>query len=197
MQTITWEQFLQNGLALNGKKSSMTVGIFDGVHLGHQSLLKCIMSHNTDFIPVVVTFKENHKAGVRGQGTGNRDIQSFHERLSMFEHIGIQITIVVDFTDEFKHIPGIEFLKLLLNQGSIGFFAVGSDFRCGYKLDTDAEVIQNFFSSNNIPVEIVPELCYPSKGMESGLPISSSRIREAIAAGNIELAQAMLGAGYL
>jgi len=187
MQVINWEIFLQNGLPLNGKQSSMTVGIFDGVHLGHQSLLKCVVSHNAEFVPVVITFRDNHK-------TAGRDIQSFEERLNAFKSMGIQIAIVVDFTDEFKHMPGIEFLNLLIKHSSVGFFAVGSGFCCGYKLDTDAAAIYNFFNSRGIPAKIVPRVCYPANDLENSQPISSSRIRAAIAAGNTELAQAMLGA---
>jgi len=206
MHIISWEQFLQNGLPLNGKQSSMTAGIFDGVHLGHQSLLKCVVSFNADFVPVVVTFRDNYKIGNRERIKDINDIQSFEERLETFKNMGIKITIAVDFTDEFKHMPGIEFLELLILHGSVGFFAVGSDFCCGYKLDTDAEAIQKFFTSRGISSEIVPEVCYPITARErsgtadvpSGkmgvpLPISSSRIRAAIAAGDYEPAEKMLG----
>jgi len=186
MRVIDWDIFLQNGLPPNGKPSSMTVGIFDGVHLGHRSLLNCIVSHNSDFVPVVVTFKQNHKPGFK-------DIRSFDEKLEALESMGIQIVIVVDFTDEFKHTPGTEFLRLLLKHGNIGFIAVGGNFRCGSRLDTDAAAVQKFFASNNIPAEIVPEVCYPSDDPKNPQPISSSRIRAAIAAGDLELAQAMLG----
>jgi len=192
MQTLTWEQFLQNGLPLNRKKTSMTVGIFDGVHLGHQALLKRVVSYNADFIPVVITFKDNHKTAISEERDNYKDIQSFKERIEKFESLGIQITIVVDFNEEFKHMTGIEFLKLLLNHGNVGFFAAGSNFRCGFKLDTDAEAIKKFFASHNVCAEIVSDVCYPLDNSGSSQPISSSRIREAIAAGNIELAEKML-----
>jgi len=192
MQTLTWEQFLQNGLPLNGKKTSMTVGIFDGVHLGHQALLKRVVSYDTDFIPVVITFKDNHKTAISEERDNYKDIQSFKERIEKFESLGIQITIVVDFNEGFKHMTGIEFLKLLLNHGSLGFFAAGSNFRCGFKLDTDAEAIKKFFASHNVCAEIVSDVCYPLDDSKGSKPISSSRIREAIAAGDIELAEKML-----
>jgi len=174
----------------------MTVGIFDGVHRGHQRLLDRIVSHNAGYVPVVVTFKENHKivrsveCGVRSDVT---DIQSFEDRLAMFEKLGIQITIIIEFSEEFKHMPGIEFLEILLKHGGVGFFAVGSNFRCGYQLDTDAKAIQSFFASRGIAAEIIPEVCYPTGNHEESLPISSSRIRAAIGAGNLPLAEDMLG----
>lgn len=160
----------------------MTVGVFDGVHLGHRALLNRIVSYDSQYIPVVFTFRQNHKTGNTDSG-----IQSFDIKLSMFKELGIQITVAIDFINEFKLLPGLEFLNILLKHGGIGFFAVGSDFRCGYQLDTDAEAIKKFFASNRIPAEIVSDI------IEGSLPISSSRIRAAIANGDTALAEKMLG----
>jgi len=203
MKIIEWQRFLEDGFSHNENLTSMTVGIFDGVHLGHQALLKRIVSHNSGEtpvdgtsvcetpvdgtsvgkMPVVITFRQNHKIE-----SGN--IITFKQRLDIFESMGIQITVVIDFTEEFKKMPGIEFLKILLKRGNVGFFAVGNGFRCGYQQDTDAEMIQKFFASHNIPAEIIPKVT------EGSLPVSSSRIRGAISAGDIELAQKMLGRKY-
>jgi riboflavin kinase/FMN adenylyltransferase len=180
MKVIEWQQFLEEGLPLSGKLSSMTAGIFDGVHLGHQALLKQIVTHDVNKVPVVITFRQNHK-------TECENILTFRQRLEIFESLGVQITVVIDFTEEFKKMPGVEFLKILLKRGNVGFFAVGSDFRCGFQQDTDAVMIQDFFTSRNIPAEVVPKVS------EGSLPVSSSRIRGAISAGDIELAQKMLG----
>jgi riboflavin kinase/FMN adenylyltransferase len=180
MLVIKWPEFLKNSFPLGEKPSSMTVGVFDGVHRGHQLLLNRVVSYNANNRPVVVTFRQNHK-------TVNNSIITFQERLALFESLGVQITIVIDFTEEFRRMKGSEFLRLLLKYGNVGFFAVGSDFHCGYKLDTDAAAIHNFFVSHEVSIEVVPQV------MEGSLPISSSRIRCAIAAGEFKLAQAMLG----
>jgi riboflavin kinase/FMN adenylyltransferase len=185
MTVIEWPDFLKNGLPLGEKLSSVTVGVFDGVHRGHQALIERVVSHNSSFVPVVITFRQNHK-GEKNTG----DIQTFQQRTAMFESLGLKIAVVVDFTESFRHMPGIEFLELLLKHGNIGFLAVGSNFRCGYGLDTDAAAIQKFFALQGIPVEIVPEV------MEGSLPISSSRIRSAILRGDLLQAQAMLGRPY-
>ena len=193
MNVINWEQFIETGLnppasGLKEKKSSMTVGVFDGVHLGHQALIKQIVSHNADYTPVVVTFRQNHKTKkMKNEETSDqKDILNFQQKVKIFEKLGIKITIVIDFTEEFKKMPGIEFLDLLLKHGNIGFFTAGSNFHCGYKADTNAEKIKSFFAPHNIPVEIVTEV------MKGTLPVSSSRIRKAIAEGDLELAKKML-----
>jgi riboflavin kinase/FMN adenylyltransferase len=197
MKVIKWTNFLKDGIDLKGKSSSMTAGIFDGVHRGHQALINRVVSHNENNVPVVITFRRNHKTVVNkpeniellGQAglPPDSSIQTFEQKLNIFKGLGIQITIVIDFTEAFRKTPGIEFLEILFKRCSIGFFAIGSGFRCGYQLDTDAEAIKKFFSSRSIPVEIIPEVT------EGSLPVSSSRIRAAIAAGDLKLAEKMLG----
>jgi riboflavin kinase/FMN adenylyltransferase len=186
MQIIEWEQFQKNGLPLEQKKAAVTIGIFDGVHRGHRILIQRIVSHNTDtrtasLVPVVVTFRET------GQSKKSSPIFTFEKRLAVLERLGVKIVLVVDFTESFRRTRGLEFLEALHKHSSIGFLAVGSNFRCGYKLDTDAAAIRDFFAPHNIPVEIVPQV------MEGSLPISSSRIRAALAAGDHALAEVMLG----
>jgi len=187
MQVIKWEKFILDGFnsaGLNHEKPvSMTVGIFDGVHLGHQALIKKIVSHNADYTPVIITFRENHKLEYKAQ----KDIQDFPQRLQMFENLGIQITVVINFTDNFRKMPGQEFLEIIYSKGNIGYFAIGGNFRCGCGLDTSAEEIKKFFASRDIPAEIADEV------MEGLLPVSSSRIRAAIKNNDIELAEKMLG----
>ena len=186
MQIIEWRQFLENGLPIAGlsvkKRTAMTIGVFDGVHRGHQALIERIVLHNANYAPVVITFRENHKGGEKA---GN--ILSFQEKVEIFGQLGVKITLVIDFTESFRRMKGIEFLEILVKHGNIGFFAVGKSFRCGYKLDTGAAAIRDFFASRNVQVEIVDEV------MEGLQPISSSRIRAAIADGDLKLAQAMLG----
>lgn len=179
MEIIEWEQFMAEGLSQTGKPSAMTVGVFDGVHLGHQSLIEKIVARNKSFTPVVVTFRQNYK--------NSGSIQTFRQKAEMLESLGVEILIVVDFTEQFMCVEGLRFLEILLEHGNIGFFAAGSNFRCGYKLDTGAPEIRDFFASKKIPVEIVSEVT------ENSSPISSSRIRASLAAGDIPQAEKMLG----
>jgi len=180
---VEWARFIESGLPIGEKKASVTIGVFDGVHRGHRALIEHVVSHNTENTPVLITFRENHKT----KNSEPKDIQTFEQRILTLEKLGIQIIIVIDFNEELKKTPGIAFFEILTKRCNIDFFAVGSAFRCGHKLDTDAAAIQKFFASRGIAVEIVPEVFYDS------LPISSSRIRAAIAKGDVKLAEAMLG----
>lgn len=181
MLIIDWQEFLKNGLPINDKPFSVTVGVFDGVHRGHKALIEQVISHNAT--PVVFTFREPAHKNEREVNT----IQTFKEKALALESLGVQILIVVDFTESFSRMSGKEFLETLLAHMNIGFFAVGANFRCGWGLDTNASAIRDFFTKRSIPTEIVPEV------LHDGLPISSSRIREALAEGDLDLAQEMLG----
>jgi riboflavin kinase/FMN adenylyltransferase len=72
----------------------MTIGVFDGVHRGHQSLIENVVSHNTDYVPTVITFSQNHK----GEKYAN-NIQTFRQKMAIFGRLGIKITLVIDFTE--------------------------------------------------------------------------------------------------
>jgi len=183
MQVIEWAQFLENGLPLGQKYSSVTIGVFDGVHKGHQSLIKRIVSYNAAYAPVVITFR---KADLFSNKSTD-SLMSFQQKAAMLESLGVEILLVIDFTDSFRRMSGKAFLEILHKHGNIGFFAVGGNFRCGYGQDTDAQGAKEFFALRNIPAEVVPEVA------EGPLPISSSRIRSAIANGDLPLAEAMLG----
>jgi riboflavin kinase/FMN adenylyltransferase len=167
----------------------MTIGVFDGVHRGHRVLIDRIVRHDNFSVPVIITFKQNHKKANRGQAyTG--DISGFRQKSALIESLGVALILIIDFSESFRRLPGLEFIRLLEEHGNMGFFAVGSNFRCGYHLDTDAQAIQRINALRGIPTDIVETL------MEGPNPISSSRIRRAIAGGNLREAAAMLGCNY-
>ena len=184
MLIIDWDNFinnestLKNNLAWTRQALSMTVGVFDGVHRGHKALIERIVSQGE--VPAVVTFREpRHKE--------EKSIQTFKEKAAALKALGVEVLIVIDFDETFSRMSGIVFLETLLAHANIRFFAVGAKFHCGYGLDTDSAAIKEFFAAKGIAVEIVDEV------LHNGEPISSSRIRAALAAGDLELATGLLG----
>jgi len=189
MHILEWDNFVREGIAGpgNAAKTAITVGIFDGVHRGHRVLIDKIISHDSNFLPVIITFKNTPKK--TGSYTG--DIISFRHKLEIFEELGVALVITADLNESFRHIGGTEFLRILQEQGRMGFLTVGSSFRCGFRQDTDAAAIRQLNAEKNIPAEIAGILT------ENGLPISSSRIRDAVSKGRFREAENMLGRPYV
>jgi len=187
MQVIEWTQFLEENSPLKGNPFAVTVGIFDGVHRGHKALIEAVVSQKERAVPVVITFRQGrHKKALSGKDYPG-DILSFRQKMAIFESMGVALTIVVEFSESFRKISGTDFLRILVEHGNMVFMAVGSNFRCGYRLDTDVHAIQEFNAQRNIQTRIVPPLT------EDGKPISSSQIRSAIIHGKLPEATAMLG----
>jgi riboflavin kinase/FMN adenylyltransferase len=160
----------------------MTIGVFDGVHRGHQALIEKVVQEAPRLIPTVITFKQNPKQVLR-PAEYQGDIVSPDRKMIIFESLGVELVILIDFSQEFSKMIGKDFIGRLQSRGGLVFLAVGGNFRCGRGLDTGAPEIRALFP----PAEVV------SPVMEEGLPISSSRIREAVSEGRLEKAALLLG----
>lgn len=190
MQILSWAQFLKENNPFEGRRTAMTVGVFDGVHRGHKALIEQIAVYKKNTLPVVLAFTQSHHKKAEGPEYPG-DILSLRQKTAIFESLGVLVTIVIEFTESFRQIKGSDFLKILQEHGNMSFMAVGSNFRCGYKLDTDAALIQEINSQQGIPTGIIEPLT------EASRPISSSLIRTAIARGKLKTAAALLGHSYV
>ena len=188
MRVIEWFQFLEKALPLGGNPSAITVGVFDGVHRGHKALIEQVVSQKKHAVPVVVCFKRSHYKEKNGDGREYPgDILTLRQKMAVFESMGVTITIIIEFSEPLMRMSGADFLRILQDRGKMNFMAVGSNFRCGYQLDTDALIIQKLNAGLDIHTCIVQPLT------EGGQPISSSHIRAAIVQGRLNEAKAMLG----
>jgi riboflavin kinase/FMN adenylyltransferase len=152
------------------------------------ALIEQVVSQKNISVPVVITFRQNkHKKASAGRHGNTGDILTFRQKIAVFESLGVSLIIVIEFSESFRRMSGADFLQILYEYGKMSFMAVGSNFRCGYQLDTDVPMIQKLNAQRGIPTCIVQPLT------ESGQPISSSLIRAAIAQGRLTEAAAMLG----
>lgn len=166
---------------------SVTIGVFDGVHLGHQRLL----AEASSFAPVcVITFSGNPRDLVPGTPHVG-DICTTRQKLELLEAHGVDLTVLVDFDDEFRSLPGKRFLQMIRASVTIRAMVFGADFRCGRELDTDAGKIRRIMSSHGVRVDIVGPL------QDNGKSVSSTRIRTAILSGDFGSARRMLGRPYV
>ncbi|HOV63789.1 MAG TPA: FAD synthetase family protein [Spirochaetia bacterium] len=194
MNILSWENFLSDDAdreaALGTKKKvALTIGVFDGVHAGHQSLLAEVVKEK-DCVSLVVTFTENPAKVLTPDEYGG-DIQTQDQKLATLAQIGIDAVILIDFSSDFSKLSGRQFFDILLSRLSLAYVVLGSDFVCGYRGDTTASDIRLMLEDKHIPVAILPPMLYRGK------PISSTRIREAIRQGDLASAHAMLGRSYI
>ena len=218
MQVISWEEYISSVF----NPLAVTIGVFDGVHKGHQSLIQQICA--SPYTSAVVTFRENPARILHGEAvwmnnatrrspneihsktrTGGfalanpagactlkpdafaGDIINLEQKLSFLEALGVQLTVLIDFSPKFSKISGRDFINLLLNSQAVKLIALGRNFRCGYQLDTGAEEIQSLARAQGVEVWIAPPV------LDGGQPVSSSRIRQALADGRRAEAERLLG----
>ena len=159
---------------------SLAIGFFDGVHLGHQAILK-----GAD---AALTFR-NHPLTVLAPEKAPRLLMSCEERVAAVKACGVKNVAVLDFTRELAEMPAEEFLARHL----MSFVSrLKSSVRCGanWRFGAGGTGDAAFLRAHGIEVEVVPYAEFKDER------ISSSRIRRCLENGEIEDANAMLGRRY-
>ena len=168
------------------KKKIFALGFFDGVHLGHQALLReCVtMAQQEDGEPCAITFLQHPQALFLEQPPlllttdGDRDI--------LLRRYGIGPIYKFPVTKEVMSTHWRSFLEELLSYGAAGFVC-GYDFRFGHKGEGNAQTLQQFCRELGLPCIIVQQQSL------DGIRISSTHIRSLIEQGDVETAAAFLG----
>ena len=160
----------------NAALQGLAVGFFDGVHLGHQAILKGAS--------VALTFR-NHPLSVLAPERAPRLIMTCEERVAAIKACGVGEVTVLDFTPELANMPAGEFANSFLKRSGDRFPVL----RCGanWRFGKDGLGDAAFLRSRGYDVEVVPYAEY------RGEPVSSSRIRQCLESGAIGDANAMMG----
>ena len=184
MDIINWDDLIKGEPWT--EESAVTIGVFDGVHRGHRALFDRITA--SPYRSVAVTFRVSPRQFFH-KGSYSGDIVALDRKLELFTEAGLDTCILIDFSEDFSKITGRAFIRRLSRAVNMRCIVIGSDFHCGYRNDTDAAAIKRFAAASGISVEVVPPV------MEDGFPVSSSRIRHALASGEYSLAASLLGRG--
>ena len=188
MRILDWEDAGNSGAGgTAGAPAALSIGVFDGVHRGHQALIQRVVSQSVSLglVPWVVTFRQHPRGVLKGDSQG--DIYSLEQKLDIMESLGISGALLIDFSGNFSKLGGRVFVGELEKRLNPVFLAVGSNFRCGYRLDTDAAALRNMTEGEGIRTEILHPV------LEGRHPVSSSRIRAAVKAGDLAQAALLLG----
>ncbi len=164
----------------------VAIGVFDGIHLGHQFLLKKLFNSSPGTPKIILTF-DPHPGVVMPRKNSSERIMSLEHRLNIFRKMGIDATIIQDFSDGFAKMPPEVFVSEVLNSINAIEVFVGADFRFGSGRSGDAELLKKIGASQNININIIE-----NKVVEGG-PVSSTRIRELVTSGRLADARSLLG----
>lgn len=169
--------------------TALTLGTFDGVHLGHRQLFSLLKQQaaKDNLRTFVITF-DPHPRAVLLPHNQLPVLTTTDEKLRLFEQAGIDAVLVIKFTQEFANVSSEEFLKDYLLKGiGLRSLVVGYDFRFGKGRRGDAAMLKEFAGTEGFSFTLVPEF------KKDDVTVSSSLIRGFLSQGRTELANEYLG----
>lgn len=170
----------------------LTLGVFDGLHLGHQLIMSTVVerAQATEATPTVITF-DPHPRAVLHPESAPPLLQTFDQKIAAFEVLGIEQVIVIRFSKEFASVEAVEFLRDVVHERlQAREVYLGRGFAFGRNRDGNIELLKKVSGELGFFAAEVPEV------QLRGERISSSRIRHALAEGRVNLARRMLGRPY-
>ena len=173
-----------------------TIGNFDGLHIGHQAILKKIKNNSEKFnAKTIVFFTEPHAAEYFAKIRDiNADtpprISPWREKVKLLEKNEIDFAFFLKFNDSLRTMSPENFISEILESINLVTFTVGDDFRFGQDRKGDIELLRNWGKEKNILIENTETILFDSQR------ISSSRIRQALTENNFDLAENLLGRPY-
>ena len=181
-----------NELGNGSRKVCLAIGVFDGVHLGHQQIIRQTIAdaHQHNAIALVLTF-DRHPNAIVAPDRVPPLIYSLPQKLRTIEALGADALLLIPFDKNFSRQTGEEFVRSLARDlKQIHSVCVGADFVFGHQRSGNVALLQ----------KLGDEIGFHVHGLAAvsldGQVVSSTRIREAIRAGNLDAASQMLGRPY-
>jgi len=178
---------------LKNTNTAVTVGTFDGVHLAHRQVINHVLelANLKNLRSFIITFEPHPQEVLKNKTPDIKLLSSIDERLALFEKTGIGNVLVIKFTDEFSMTQPHEFYSRYIS-GKIGLsdLVIGYDHLFGRNREGDFNTLVDLGREFSFEVHRVGEIDV------DGRPVSSTRIRAALADGKIEDAGRLLGYDY-
>jgi riboflavin kinase/FMN adenylyltransferase len=174
------------------RKVCLAIGFFDGVHLGHQQIIRQTIAdaHQHNAIAVVLTF-DRHPNAIVAPDKVPPLIQSLSQKLRAIESLGAEKILLIRFDKQFSAQTGEEFIRHLARDfGKIHSICVGADFVFGHKRGGNVALLKKLGTELDFNVHGLAAVSLDGK------IVSSTQIRESIRAGNTDAASQMLGRPY-
>lgn len=171
------------------KRTVVTIGNFDGVHLGHQKILRGVTerARTNDLESAVLTFYP-HPAQVLRPEAAPTLLMTLEQRLAAFDAMGINAALVLQFDSDLAKISAEDFAKTFLADAlRAKAVLVGDNFRFGNRQGGDIKLLQEIGKRSDFEVDIVPPV------VGDGVIVSSTAVRQALGNGRVEDADPLLG----
>jgi riboflavin kinase/FMN adenylyltransferase len=175
-----------------GAPLHLALGVFDGVHIGHQAVIERAVkaAAREGGLAGVLTF-DPHPIRVIAPGKAPASLlETLDHKARVVDKLGIQLLIPLHFDKEFAKLEAREFIEKL-TAAPLRTIAVGEDWRFGHNRSGDVGLLERMAATHDFRLEAVPPV------MHDGERVSSTRIRQAIRDGNLDSAEEMLGRPYV
>jgi len=170
----------------------LTLGVFDGLHLGHQLVMRTVVerARAVEAVPTVITF-DPHPRAILHPESAPPHLQTLDQKIESFGALGVEQSIVINFTRDFARVSAAEFLRDVVHERlQAREVYLGRGFAFGRNREGDIGLLREVSRRLGFFADEVPEVRL------RGQRISSSRIRELLAGGRVNLAWRMLGRPY-
>ena len=170
------------------KDTLLTIGVFDGVHLGHQRLLTHLRdeARKKNWLSGVVTFK-SHPRVVLSSENELLWLSNVETRIDLFRDLGIDVIVVLHFTSELARLTARRFVQLLKEYLKMRGLVIGPDFALGRGREGDADKLRLLGQEMGFSVEVIPPV------VVDGQVVSSSAIRQALTQGDMKKVERLFG----
>jgi riboflavin kinase/FMN adenylyltransferase len=170
----------------------LTLGVFDGLHLGHQLIIKTVVerARAAGAVPTAITF-EPHPRAVLHPESAPPLLQTFDQKIEALGALGIEQTIVIHFNQQFSQIRAEDFLReVVVKRLHAKEVYLGRGFFFGHNREGNIDLLRSVSEQLGFFADEVPEVRL------RGRRIGSTRIRELLLQGQVNLARRMLGRPY-
>ncbi len=170
----------------------VTLGVYDGLHLGHQAIVRTVVERALliDAVPTLITF-DPHPRKVLKPDTAPPLLQTFHQKMEGLRLLGIKQVLVLEFNAELSALPAEEFVhRFIVERLDAREVYLGKGFAFGHQRRGNIEMLRQLSDRYGFLADEVPEV------QLRGHRISSTMIRRLLKAGRVNLARRMLGRGY-
>ena len=172
----------------------VTIGTFDGVHLGHRKILDRLkdLKRQTGLNTVVLTFEPHPRKVLFPEQKDLKLLTLVDEKLELLEKYGVDVTVVYPFSKEFSHLePELYIRDILIKQLKVEYLVIGYDHKFGLNRSGDINVLKKYASQYHYNLEEIS-----AKDIDH-IAISSTKIRKALEEGNTDLATEFLGHPFI